>query len=365
MVLIPFGRAEDGVTSSTIIIGQSVSLTGPTGSLGEEMRRGALAYFEKINREGGINGRKIILKTLDDAYEVNRTVANVTQLIEKDKVFALFGLRGTSHVNAAAKIFTPAKVPLIGPFTGAKAIRIPLNHYIFHVRASYADETERLIQQVTSFGIKNIAVFYQNDGYGKEGLSAAEAAMKQYGLKPIAVGLVETNSNDVNNAVNAIVKEAPQAILLYANYEASAAFVRKMHAVKSQPQFMGLSIIDIEALAKELGAESRGIGTSQVVPNVNSTGVKVVKEYQHDMKVFSPNANYSFLSLESYISAKTLVEGLRRTGSNPTREKLIAALESMTDYDMGGFVIKYSPDSHEGSKYTDLTVIGPEGKILH
>jgi len=362
--LTSIASAEDGVSSSTIVIGQSVSLSGPTGSLGEEMRQGALAYFEKVNRQGGINGRKIVLKTMDDAYEVNRTTANVTHLIENDKVFALFGLRGTAHTNAAAKIFTPAKVPLIGTFSGAQSLREPFNRYIFHVRASYAEETERLIQQVSLLGMKKIAVFYQNDSYGKEGRAAAEAAVKKRNLNLIAVGTVEPNSNDVNSAVDAIAKKEPQAVIMYASYKATASFVRQMLAERSHPQFMSLAIVNTSALVKELGAESRGIGVSQVAPYPYSTSVPIVKEYQLAMKAIDPKVDYSFVSLESYIAAKIFVEALRHAGAAPTREKLIAALESMSGYDAGGYTINYSPSNHEGSKFIDLTVIGANGKIL-
>jgi len=361
--LTSFALAEDGVSSSTILIGQSVSLSGPTGSLGEEMRQGALAYFEQVNRQGGVNGRQIVLKTMDDAYDANRTAANVKHLIEDDKVFALLGLRGTAHTNAAAKIFTPAKVPLVGTFSGAKSLREPFNRYIFHVRASYAAETERLIAQVASLGTKKIAVFYQNDGYGKEGLAAAEAAVKKRNLTLIAVGTVEPNSVDVSSAIGAIAKMEPQAVIMYANYKASAAFVRKMHATRAYPQFMSLSIVDTSALAKELGNESRGIGISQVVPYPFSTSIQVAKEYQLAMKALK-KTDYSFISLESYIDAQILVEALRRAGKNITREKLITALESMTPYDTGGHTVSYSTNNHEGSQFIDLTVLGKDGKIL-
>src|ERR1700676_4389992 len=182
LVALSPAHAETGVTPTTILIGQSVSLSGPTGSLGQEMQAGAVAYFNHVNKQGGVNGRAIVLKTLDDAYEVDKTVANVTALIEKDGVFALFGLRGTAHTNAAAKIFTPAQVPLFATFSGAQSLREPFNRYIFHVRASYADETDATFKQLSELKLNRIGVFYQNDGYGKEGKAAAEEAVKKYQL---------------------------------------------------------------------------------------------------------------------------------------------------------------------------------------
>jgi ABC-type branched-subunit amino acid transport system substrate-binding protein len=356
--------AEAGVTATTIMIGQSVSLSGPTGSLGQEMQAGAAAYFKYVNRQGGVNGRTILLKTLDDAYEVDRTVANVKTLIEEDQVFALFGLRGTAHTNAAAKIFTPAQVPLFATFSGARSLREPLNRYIFHVRASYSDETDKIFKQLSQLGLNRIGVFYQNDGYGKEGRAAAEQAVKKYGLTIAALGTVEPNSSDAKSAVAAIARIQPQAIVMYASYKASAEFVRGMRAAQSYAQFMNLSIVGATALAKELGNDARGIGVSQIVPFPWNIGVPIVKEYQTVMKAETGKGEYSFLTLESYLSARILVEGLRRAGRDLTREKLIAALETMHDVDFSGFRVSFSRTNHEASQFVELTVIGKDGQIL-
>jgi len=238
--LVSTAIAEVGVTASTILIGQSVSLSGQTASLGQEMQAGAAAYFSYVNKHGGVNGRSITLKTLDDAYDVDRTVANVKALIEQDQVFMLFGLRGTAHTNAAAKLFTPAQVPLFATFSGAQSLRTPFNRYIFHVRASYADETDKIFKQLSELGLSRIGVFYQNDGYGKEGRAAAEEASKKYKLAISALGTVEPNSSDAKAAVATIAKIQPQAVVMYASYKASAEFVRGMRAAESFAQFMNL-----------------------------------------------------------------------------------------------------------------------------
>ena len=356
--------AETGVTPTTILIGQSVSLSGPTGSLGQEMQAGAVAYFNHVNKQGGVNGRAIVLKTLDDAYEVDRTVANVKALIDKDGVFALFGLRGTAHTNAAAKIFTPAQVPLFATFSGAQSLREPFNRYIFHVRSSYADETDAIFKQLSELKLNRIGVFYQNDGYGKEGKAAAEAAVKKYELTISAVGTVEPNSSDVIGAVAAIARIQPQAVVMYASYKASAEFVRGMRKAQLYPQYVNLSIVGATALAKELGNDARGIGVSQVVPFPWNSGIPVVKEYQMVMKEQTGKSDYSFLTLESYLSARILVDGLRRAGHDLTREKFIAALETMHDASFGGFRVDYSRTNHAASRFVELTVIGKDGTIL-
>jgi ABC-type branched-subunit amino acid transport system substrate-binding protein len=364
LVALSPARAETGVTPTTILIGQSVSLSGPTGSLGQEMQAGAVAYFNHVNKQGGVNGRAIVLKTLDDAYEVDKTVANVTALIEKDGVFALFGLRGTAHTNAAAKIFTPAQVPLFATFSGAQSLREPFNRYIFHVRASYADETDATFKQLSELKLNRIGVFYQNDGYGKEGKAAAEEAVKKYQLTISALGTVEPNSSDVVSAVAAIARIQPQAVVMYASYKASAEFVRGVRKAQLYPQYMNLSIVGATALAKELGNDARGIGVSQVVPYPWNIGIPIVKEYQRVMKEQTGKSDYSFLTLESYLAARILVDGLRRAGPNLTREKLIAALETMHDASFGGFRVDYSRTNHAASRFVELTVIGKDGAIL-
>jgi branched-chain amino acid transport system substrate-binding protein len=364
LVALPPARAETGVTPTTILIGQSVSLSGPTGSLGQEMHAGAVAYFSHVNKQGGVNGRAIVLKTLDDAYEVDKTVANVKALIDKDGVFALFGLRGTAHTNAAAKIFTPAQVPLFATFSGAQSLRDPFNRYIFHVRASYADETDATFKQLSELKLNRIGVFYQNDGYGKEGKAAAEEAVKKYQLTISALGTVEPNSSDVVSAVTTIARIQPQAVVMYASYKASAEFVRGMRKAQLYPQYMNLSIVGATALAKELSNDARGIGVSQVVPYPWNIGIPIVKEYQKVMKEQTGKSDYSFLTLESYLAARILVDGLRRAGPDLTREKLIAALETMHDVSFGGFRVDYSRTNHAASRFVELTVIGKDGTIL-
>ena len=360
---LPLARAENGVTATTILIGQSVSLSGPTAQLGHEMQAGAAAYFKFVNKRGGVHGRTIVLKTLDDGYEVDRTVANVKTLINEDRVFALFGLRGTAHTNAAAKIFTPARVPLFATFSGAQSLREPFNRYMFHVRASYLDETDAIFRQLSSMGLSRIGVFYQNDGYGKEGKAAAEESAKKYKLAISALGTVEPNSSDAKSAAAAISRIQPQVVVMYASYKASAELVRDMRAAQ-YAQFMNLSIVGATALAKELGNDSRGIGVSQVVPFPWNIGIPIVKEYQTVMTTETGKSEYSFLTLESYLSARILVEGLRRAGRDLTREKLIAALETIHDEGFGGFRVNFSPTNHAASKFVELTVIGKDGQIL-
>ena len=232
--------AEPGVSDKEVLLGQSVALSGPAKELGSEMRSGALLYFEQVNASGGVHGRRIRLQTLDDGYEPERTTANTRKLIEEEKVLALFGYVGTPTSLAALPLFTEAKVPFVGAFTGAQALREPFNRYVFNVRAFYFDETEKIVEQLTTTGIKQIAVFYQNDAYGKAGLAGVERAMTKRGLKIAATATVERNTADVAKAVATLSATRPDAIVMVSAYTSVAAFVKGMKKAGSAARLVGV-----------------------------------------------------------------------------------------------------------------------------
>jgi len=356
-------RADPGVTSTTILIGQSAAFTGPAQALGTDMRAGALAYFEAVNAAGGVNGRKIELRSLDDGYEPDRAAANTKKLID-DGVFLLFGYVGTPTSNASKPIFTAARVPFVGAFTGAESLRSPLNRYIFNVRASYFDETEKIVSQLVGQTIDRIAVFYQNDDYGKAGLAGVEKAMARRDMKIVATGTVERNTIDVAAAVKAIGKTDPQAVVMISAYKSCAAFIKAMRAAGYNPQFMNVSFVGSKALAAETGTAGRGVGVSQVVPFPWNLGTPVVKEYQQLFAASSKKEEYSFTTFEGFLAAKVLVEGLRRAGNDLTRERFITAMEGFRDVDLGGFWVTFTPSNHNGSKFVELTVIGKDEHFM-
>jgi len=356
-------HAEPGVTPTSILIGQSAAFSGAASELGTEMRAGAEAYFRFVNNAGGVNGRKIELRSLDDGYESDRAAANTKKFID-DGVFLLFGYVGTPTSNASKPIFTAARVPFVGPFTGAESLRTPLNRYIFNVRASYFDETEKIVGQMTGQALDKIAVFYQNDDYGKAGLLGVEKAMERRKIKIVATGTVERNTVDVAAAVQSIGKVEPQAVIMISAYKSCAAFIKAMRAAGYNPQFMNVSFVGSKALAKESGPDGRGVAVSQVVPFPWNIGVPVVKEYQQLLEASTGKQDYSFTSLEGFIAAKVLVEGLRRAGTDLTREKFITAMETIRDLDLGGYWVTFTPASHNGSKFVELTVIGKDERFL-
>jgi ABC-type branched-subunit amino acid transport system substrate-binding protein len=361
---VPTGATAQSLTPTTIVIGQSAATTGPASELGTEMRAGAMAYFNAVNARGGVNGRRIELRTLDDGYEPDRALANTRRFVETDQAFALFGYVGTPTTIAAMPVFTRAQVPLIGPFTGAEVFRRPFNRYIFNVRASYFAETDKLVDLLATLRLQRVAVFYQNDTYGKAGLEGVERAMKVRNMPIAGTATVERNTVDVKDAVATLAKVDPQAVIMIGAYKSCAAFIRAMKAAGIHAQFMNVSFVGSRALATELGAEGRGVAISQVVPFPWNVGTPVVKEYQKLLAAETGKDNYSFTSLEGFIAAKVLVEGLRRAGRDLTRDKLIAALETMNDYDVGGFIVTYTPSDHGGSRYVELTAIGKDGAFV-
>lgn len=357
-----FGQAP-GVTSKTILLGQSAPFSGPAAQLGIQMNIGTKAYLEHVNAKGGVYGRKIELKTRDDRYEASLAVETTKKLIEEDKVFALISYVGTPTTAAAMPILTEAKVPLIGPFTGAELLRAPVNRYVFNVRASYYDETEKIIEQLVSTGNKKIAVFFQDDSYGQAGLKGVEIAMGKRSLKIAALGRVERNTVNVADAVKAINTVQPDGVVMISAYTSIAEFVRQMKRAGSTTQFHNVSFVGSKALADALKDEGNGVTISQVVPFPWSPSVPIVREYQEIMAK-AGNTDFNFSSLEGFIVAKVMVEGLKRAGKDLTREKLVSALEGMDNVDLGEFVVNFSPTNHSGSKYVDLTMIGRGGKFL-
>jgi branched-chain amino acid transport system substrate-binding protein len=361
--LLPGLVHAQGVTNDRILLGQAAVFSGPAAQLGIQMRNGIQSYFALVNERGGIHGRKLQLVTEDDKYEAKEAPGASRKLIEEHKVFALLGYVGTPTGTEHIKVTAPAKVPLIGMFTGAEALRAPMNRYIFHVRASYYDETEKIVEQVLSTGGKKIAVFYQNDGYGQAGLKGVEIAMGKRNLKIEALGTVERNTIAVEDAVKKISAIQPDAVVMISAYTSCAEFIRQMKKAGSGATFYNVSFVGSVSLANALGKEGSGVAISQVVPFPWGASVPVVKEYQAAAKK-AGFADYNFGAMEGFLTAKVLVEGLRRAGKNLNRETFVDAMEKMNDVDLGGFWISYSPKSHTGSKFVDLTIIGREGKFL-
>jgi branched-chain amino acid transport system substrate-binding protein len=346
-----------------IVLGQSCALTGPAAQLGLQMNRGARIFFDRVNAQGGIGGRRVEIRAMDDGYEPDRCKANTDALINKDDVFALFGYVGTPTALAALPLANSGKVPFFGPFTGAEALRDPFSRYVFHVRASYFDETALIVKQLTHLGLKRIAVFRQNDSYGQAGLDGVVRALKAQQLEPVAIGLVERNSVDVAAAVQAIVPKQPQAVVQISAYKSCAAFVREAKKAGFGGTFYNVSFVGTQALADELGKDGLGVVVSQVMPFPFSTTTALSREYLEAVRQAGGDATPNYSSMEGYVAAKVFSEGLRRTSGTPTRDSLVNALESLQRYDAGGYTVNFSARDHAGSSFVELSMLTGDGKV--
>ncbi len=353
-----------GVTKTRILIGHSGPLSGSNQDFGVDTRNGALAYFDKVNQSGGINGRKIELLSLDDANDIKRSAANAVTLAEEKDVLALFGYASATLSVPALPTVVKNKVPFVGPFTGAEVMR-KLNPYVFNIRASYADELEKIVEYYTTTGMKSFAILHYDDAVGTENLHAVEAALTKRGLKPVAVGSVKRNQTEMSEAVARVVKSAPDVVVATTLYRTTADFIKQAKKAGSAAQFASTSFVGASALAKELGPAGRGVVVAQVVPPFSKSSVPVVKEYQIAIEKKLGKKEYSFTSLEAYIGAKVLGEAIRRAGPNLNRESLLKALDAMQNVDVGGYVIGFSPSNHNGSKFVELTAISAQGRFSY
>lgn len=350
-------RAQD----DRIVLGQSAAFTGPAAQLGIQFNLGAKLYFEQVNASGGVGGRKIELRHLDDGYEPDRCVANTRKWLEDD-VFALFGYIGTPTSLAALPLATRAKVPFFAPFTGAMGLREPHNRYAFHLRASYNDETALIVRQLTHLGLKKIAVFYQNDAYGKAGLDGVKLALAAQDLKPVAEATVERNSVDVTAAVATLQAANPDAVVQISAYKSCAAYIRAARKAGYGGQIYNVSFVGTQALADELGKEGAGIVVSQVVPSPYNAARPITREFVEAARR-SGHVQPNFSAMEGYLAAKVFAEGLRRGGGKGTRDALISGLEALSDQSFGGFQVSFSPSNHVASKFVELSMLTGDGRV--
>jgi len=349
-------------SETRIVLGQSAALTGPASQLGLQFQAGAKLAFDQVNAQGGIGRRTIELRSLDDGYEPDRCAENTRRLINED-VLALFGYVGTPTSLAAQPLFTQAKVPFFAPVTGAESLRQPFNRLAFHVRASYADEAELIVRQLTNLGLDRIGVFYQDDAYGKAGLDAVTRALATRKLAPVATGTVARNSANVTAAVAPLVAAQPVAIVQIGAYAASAAFVLAARKAGYGGKFYNVSFVGTQALADELGKDGAGVVVSQVVPNPYSAARPIAREFLDAIAKGGNQVQPNFSSMEGYLAARLFAEGLRRAGGRASREALIAGLEAIGDHSIGGFAVSLGANDHVASSFVELSMLTGDGRV--
>jgi branched-chain amino acid transport system substrate-binding protein len=355
--------AENGVTSKSILFGQVAALEGPAQDLGQGMRQGILAAFEEANRLGGISGRTLELKSLNDGYEPERTVEATKKILDEDKVFALVGAVGTPTSKAGQPIATAEKVPFIGPFTGAEFLRNPYNRYVVNVRASYFQETEAWIEHLTKdLGITKIAILYQDDAFGLAGLDGVQRAMAKRNMSLVASGTFTRNTTAVKSALLDIMKAKPEAVVTVAPYKPVAEFIKLAHQVKLDALFVAISFVGSNSLATELGNQGAGVIVSQVVPLPWDTSLPVVASYQKAIVAADAHAMPGFVSLEGYLVGRLVGDALKRIDGEPTREKLLDAI-GQAPFNFGGVVLSYGPTKNQGSDQVYFTILQADGSF--
>jgi branched-chain amino acid transport system substrate-binding protein len=340
-----------GVSPDEILIGSSLALGGHASFLGTQYLHGAMCLIQKINDEGGIHNRKIKVIADDDGYDPPRCVANTNRLIHKDKVFCLFCYVGTPTTVKIIDIVEENKIPLLGIFSGADKLRFPFRHYIFNVRSSYYQETNAVVRYfVEEKGLRRIAVFYQYDDYGFDGLKGTEIALQKYYLSPVTTGSYIRGTLDIEEALDKIQASRAEAVIMIGTYSPCAKFIKKARARKYNPLFYNVSFVGADKLVQELGDAGEGILITQVVPPpTERILLPACEQYSHLLARYYPDDRPNFVSLEGFINARILIEALRRTGRDVTREGFIKALESIKEHYVGiGTAISFGPHDHQG-----------------
>ena len=348
-------------TTAPLVLGQSLPLSGPSAQLGLEYRRGAKAWFDAVNRDGGIHGRRIELVSLDDQYEPEQTLANTRQLLKRSDLLALFGYVGTPTTKVVLPLIESAAVPLVAPMTGASLLRRADLRMVFNLRASYRREIAAMVDELVRDAQHRIAIVYQNDAFGQDGLEGALIALRQHGLKPVLTTTVARNSDQVGDALRELKQVNPNGVLIISAYVSSAALSTALRQSGNRAQIMNVSFVGTKALQRAMPVGvSNGIGVTQVVPFPWNRWIPVVADYQRCLQRHDVEARFGFTSLEGYLAARMITEALERAGDAPTRASLANALESIQGVDFGGFRLDLSSDDHQASEFVELTFLGSQ-----
>jgi branched-chain amino acid transport system substrate-binding protein len=349
-----------GVNEREILIGSCSALEGPSHVLGTETVNGAKAYFDLINDAGGIDGRKLKLISYDDSYDPAKTEACFNRLMEQ-KVFALGFFVGTPTAVKYVPMAENAKIPLVGLFTGAQVLYMPLRHWIINVRASYFDETREQIDGLWgTLGYKKIGVIYPDDAFGAAVLEGVKTALKAHGADPVATGSYVRQTAQVGGAIDTVKAANPEAVVVVGPPNTVGPILKQSHAKGWKPLFLTVSFVGTDDLILEAGSDAEGMVITQVVPPYYLTEFKTVALYRRTMAKYFPSVQPGFVSLEGFVDAMVLVEGLKRAGKDLTREGLIRGIESIHELEIGlgpQLKLDYSAKDHKGFDHVIPTVV--------
>lgn len=368
---------ETGVYPDRVVFGQSAALSGPAAELGAGMRLGILAAFEEANRAGGVNGRRLELRSLDDVYEPEAAISNTAALIESREVFALIGAVGTPTSRSAAPVAAAAGIPYVAPFTGAGFLREDDWANIVNLRASYAQETEEMVERLTAdLGIERIAVLFQDDSFGRAGYFGALAALERRGMAPVAIGFYPRNTTAVKTALLDLQAGDPEAVILVGAYKPVGTLISWSRNTGFDPIFITLSFVGANALADQLGAVGEGVLVTQVVPFPFDSSTPVVAAYQAalnhvgtlhaELEQVDRDPVPGFVSLEGYIAGRLAIAGLEQCDGSLTRRCFLDAILGADELDIDGFVLNFgdgesAAEDNQGSDAVFVTQIGPDG----
>jgi branched-chain amino acid transport system substrate-binding protein len=360
-----FAQGVPGVSAEQVVLGHSGALTGPLQDLGTEVLRGAQLYFDALNARGGVHGRSVKLQPKDDGYDPQRTLQNVNAYVENEDVFALFGIFGTPNNEAIIPVAAKAGLPMVGPYTGALSIRNRELRGLFNIRASYADEMEKLVEHLHALNIRRLAITHQDNAFGREVLAAAQQALARRGLKPMIVVSVKNDASDAADAAGKIaaLEEMPQAVLLGLAGKPTVETIRHLNQKQRGLALYAPSVLAAPSNLRTLGKDATGITVTQIVPFPRNTTIPVVREYQA-VATAAGEKEFSHLVLEGFINAKVTAEGLRRAGRNLTRAGFVAAMESMKPFDVGGMEVGFGNGAASGARLVELTMINAQGRLI-
>lgn len=354
------GQSAPGVSEGEILIGSCSALEGPSHFLGVETVTGAKGYFNLINDEGGVDGRKLKLISADDSYDPAKTQACFDHLMS-EKVFALGFFVGTPTAVKYVPMAETAKIPLVGLFTGAQTLYVPLRHWIVNVRASYFDETREQVDGLwKTLGYKKVGVIYPEDAFGTTVLEGVKAALKERGAEPAAVASYQRQTTHVGGAIDTVRAVNPDAVVVVGPANTVAPILKQAHAKGWKPLFLTVSFVGTDELISEAGPDAEGVVITQVVPPYYMTELKFVALYRRALGKYFPSEQPNFVSLEGFVDAMVLAEGLKRAGKDLTREGLIHAIESIHDQDSGlgpQLKLNYSAKEHKGFDHVLPTVV--------
>jgi branched-chain amino acid transport system substrate-binding protein len=357
---IAAGQTTPGVSDKEIVIGSCSALEGPSHTLGVQTVTGAQAYFSMVNDEGGVHGRKLRLVAYDDSYDPAKTQICFDQLT-KENVFALGFFVGTPTAVKYVPMAEGAKIPLVGLFTGAQTLYAPLRHWVVNVRASYFDETREQIDGLwNAMAYRKIGVIYPDDAFGAAVLEGVKQALKTHGADPAAVASYPRQTANVGGAIDIVRASDPQAVVVVGPPNTVAPILKQAHAGGWKPLFLTVSFVGTDELILQAGADADGMVITQVVPPYYLTDLKTVALYRRALAQYSPKETPNFVSLEGFVDAMVMAEGLKRAGKDLTREGLIRGIESIHDVDLGlgpQLKLDYSAKDHKGFDHVIPTVV--------